>query len=79
MGFYVFRLPFYQMLQSSLMLLTVLTIFCVGALYAALLAVSARPGAARASTGRQSAALSHVSVLLFVLLADWGAGFPLDH
>jgi len=70
-GFYVFHLPFYNMLQSSLMLLTILTLAITSAAY--LFAGSLR--------GRriESKAASHLSVLLFILAADFGWGFYLDH
>jgi uncharacterized membrane protein (UPF0182 family) len=73
-GFYVFQLPFYRLLQTSLILVIVVTIIGVGAIryYPRLLTHKA----AAAPTTR---ALSHVSVLLSILVADWGIGFILDH
>ena len=75
-GFYVFHLPFYVLLQSSLTLLTVLTLGIVLATYVFL-------GLQRASTSGTIAlggnALSHLSVLLFILVASFGWGFYLDH
>ncbi len=74
-GFYVFKLPFYRMLQTSVMLLTVLTIGGVGFVYAYFKAVSLKRGT---RVGVDGGAITHLSVLLFVLVADGGAGFLLD-
>jgi uncharacterized membrane protein (UPF0182 family) len=75
-GFYVFHLPFYQLLQSSLMVLTALTLVIVSAVYVLF-------GSLRVSAGGNAtpggSATSHVSALLFVLVADWGFGLFLDH
>ena len=75
-GFYVFHLPFYGMLQTSLMLLTVLSL-------AAVLLTYIFFGLLRVSGSRkivaESKATSHLSVLLFILVANWGFGLYLDH
>ena len=75
-GFYVFHLPFYVMLQRGLLLLTVLTLAIVLANYmltgAVLLTQRAKP-----TLGRRAA--SHVSALLALLAATLGWGFYLDH
>jgi len=75
-GFYIFHLPFYVLLQSSLTLLTISTLGIVLATYVFL-------GLQRASTSGTIAlggnALSHPSVLLFILVASFGWGFYLDH
>jgi len=75
-GFYVFHLPFYELLQRSLMVLTVLTLAMVLVNYGYL-------GLLRASGSRKIAIdgkeLSHVCVLLLILVADWGLGLYLDH
>jgi uncharacterized protein len=75
-GFYVFRLPFYELLRSSLMWLTVLVLWVVFLTYGAF-------GVLRASGGGKFAvddsAASHLSVLLLVLVATLGFGFYLDH
>ncbi len=75
-GFYVFSLPFYQMLQTSMILLTLLTMAGVGTLYGFFTAVGLNRGGRVATDGR---AASHLSILLFILVADWGLGFLLDH
>ena len=75
-GFYVFQLPFFQMLQTSLMLLTTLTIAGVFFIYGYFRMLQAvRDG----RSVPDSNATSHLSVLLFILVADWGVGFCLDH
>ena len=75
-GFYLFHLPFYELLQSSLMLLTVFAFAIVLLIYVffGLLRVS--------GSGKIVAdgnATSHLSVLLFILVANWGFGLYLDH
>ena len=76
-GFYVFRLPFYELLQISLSVLTLITLLGVLAVYAyfGLLRFS-RSGPME---GRGAKAVPHLSILLFVLVASWGWGFYLDH
>ena len=74
-GFYLFHLPFYALLQSTLMMLTVLAL--AGAVMAYMFF-----GALRLSGGPIQAsrkATSHLSVLLFILVANWGWGLYLDH
>ncbi len=75
-GFYLFHLPFYGLLQTSLMLLTVLALAAVVLTYVffGLLRVG--------GSGKIVAhgmATSHLSVLLFILVANWGFGLYLDH
>jgi uncharacterized membrane protein (UPF0182 family) len=75
-GFYIFHLPFYGLLQTSLMLLTVLALAAVILTYVffGLLRVS---GSGKiAASGN---ATSHLSVLLLILVANWGFGLYLDH
>ena len=75
-GFYVFQLPFYQLLQSSLMLLSVLTMAGIGLVYSYFAAI----GLARsAPTGLDRRATSHFAFLLLILFANWGVGLLLDH
>ena len=75
-GFYVFHLPFYVLLQSSLTWLTILTLGIVLLTYVFF-------GLQRASESGRVAiggnATSHLSVLLFILVASFGWGFYLDH
>jgi uncharacterized membrane protein (UPF0182 family) len=75
-GFYVFKLPFLQLLQTSFVLLTILIIAMVTYIYAYFWL--RRPDRSSTSTldGR---AISHLSALLFILVAAWGCGFVLDH
>ena len=76
-GFYVFRLPFYEVLQTSLSILALITLVAVLVFYA----YSAALGISRSGPmpGRSSKAVRHLSILLFVLVASWGWGFYLDH
>jgi uncharacterized membrane protein (UPF0182 family) len=77
-GFYVFRLPFYELLQTSLSALAVIALLAVLACYAYF-------GLPQFSRGRQqmeswsAKAAPHVSILFLVLVASWGWGFYLDH
>jgi uncharacterized membrane protein (UPF0182 family) len=71
-GFYVFRLPFYQMLQTGALLLTVLTMIWTAGIY------MLQAGRAGWAISRRQAT-SHLSVLLFILVAICGLGFWLDH
>jgi hypothetical protein len=75
LGFYVFRLPFYEMLQGSITVLT------IGAL--AILGFCAMFGMRQSkSTGKitlRDGIAQHFIVLLFILVANFGWGFILDH
>ena len=74
-GFYVFKLPFYEMLQTAVLVLTTGTLFLVSVIY----------GFFQLSQTSQKSAvvsrelLSHLSILLFILVADLGVGFLLAH
>jgi hypothetical protein len=74
-GFYVFRLPFYEMLQGSITVLT------IGAI--AILSFCTLFGMRQSkSTGRitlRDGVAQHFIVLLFILVANFGWGFILDH
>ena len=74
LGFYVFRLPWYELLQGSLVFLTVMAIVAVGVQYV-------RFGLLRL-TGRQTVevakpAVRHLSILLFILAGSLGWGYYL--
>ncbi len=76
-GYYLFRLPFWELVQSSLAALALIT-------FLAVLVVSVYFGALRLGPGgqvegRSATAVSHLAILLFVLVASWGWGFYLDH
>jgi uncharacterized protein len=75
-GFYVFHLPFYVLLQSSLTLLTILTLGIVLSTYA-FFGLQRASGSGRVAVGGN--ATSHLAVLLFILVANFGWGFYLDH
>jgi uncharacterized protein len=76
-GFYLFRLPFYELLQSSLTALAVMTLLAVFAFYAyfGLLRFSR----SERMEGSSTKAFPHLSMLLFVPVACGGWGFYLDH
>jgi uncharacterized membrane protein (UPF0182 family) len=76
-GFYLFRLPFYELLQSSLMALMLVTLLTVPAVYA----YFGLPQFVRGKTmeGGSGRAASHLSLLFSLLVASWGWGFYLDH
>lgn len=75
-GFYLFRLPFYELLQDSLMVLTALTFALVAAI-----AIFFDPAQAdNAGKGEASDKVSRqLSVLAALLFAAFGWGFYLDH
>jgi uncharacterized protein len=75
-GFYLFHLPFYELLQTTLMLLTVLALAGAVLIYAffGLLRIG---GAGK--IGASPKATSHLSILLLILVANWGWGLYLDH
>jgi uncharacterized membrane protein (UPF0182 family) len=75
-GFFVFRLPFYQLLQSSVVVLAIVALGAAGMIYfyASLL----RPSRDQ-NFVIPGAAIAHLSGLLLLLVADWGLGFVLDH
>jgi uncharacterized protein len=75
LGFYMFRLPWYELLQSSLVILAVLAILVVASQYVYF-------GLLR-FTGRRTIetvnhAVQHLSILLFILAIAFGWGYYLD-
>ena len=75
-GFYIFHLPFYEMLQRALVALLIVTLAIVVANYVLLGAFSQGQRSNPAVGGR---AASHISALLALLVADLGWGFYLGH
>jgi hypothetical protein len=74
-GFYLFTLPFYQLLQYSLVFVTVAAIFGVVSQYAYFATVRLNGGRQIETWGN---AVPHLSVLLFILAAASGWGYYLD-
>ncbi len=75
LGFYLFRLPFYELLQSRLTFLTVAAIVVLGSV-AFLGLRQSKPGQ-KITIGDKT--VQHLVVLLFILAANFGWGFYLDH
>jgi uncharacterized membrane protein (UPF0182 family) len=75
-GFYLFRLPFYELLQNSLTGLTLVTALAILAIY---MLLGGLHFSRRARLEGRSAAVPHLSALLFFLVVSWGWGFYLDH
>ncbi|MGI8568143.1 MAG: UPF0182 family protein, partial [Methylocella sp.] len=75
-GFYLFHLPFYELLQSTLMLLTVVALVGAGMAY---MFFGLLRGNGDRTIEASPDATSHLSVLLFILVANWGWGLYLDH
>ncbi len=74
-GFYLFRLPFYELLQGSFLLLTLIALALIVLVYSTLGLLRFSPGGkvvVRRNIGQ------HVSALLFVLAVVLGWGFYLD-
>ncbi len=87
LGFYLFRLPFYQLLQTSLVFVTVLTIMAVACEYAYFGLLRIKAGATNETPGTLEAAerleahrfaLPHISALLSILVAAFAWGYYLD-
>jgi hypothetical protein len=74
LGFYLFRLPFYELVQESLVFLTVLAIIAVVPLYAYFGLVRLRGQWSAANT---DTAVRHISVLLGILAAGYAWGYYL--
>jgi uncharacterized membrane protein (UPF0182 family) len=74
-GFYLFRLPFYKLIQNSLVLLAFITAVLISGLYA-------WNGSFQIITGRRLRAeqrtVGHLSVLVAVFFAAWAWGYYLD-
>jgi uncharacterized membrane protein (UPF0182 family) len=77
LGYYIFRLPFYELLQQSLFALALITLVSVLLLYG--YSGPLRSGTSRPIDSKIAQAASHLSMLSFVLVASWGWGFYLDH
>ena len=75
-GFYLFHLPFFELLQSSLTMLTVLTLALVLPAYVLFGSWRMRGSGGNAVSGRS---VAHLSVIFFILIANFGWGFYLDH
>jgi len=75
-GFYVFRLPFYELLQTSVTLLSALALMLVLMTYLFFGAVLVKDSGKIAASDNAS---RHLSGLLFILVAAWGWGFYLSH
>ena len=75
LGFYFFRLPFYELLQGSLTFLTVAALAILG--FVAFLGLRQSKPGHKFTIGDNTA--RHLVVLLFILAANFGWGFYLDH
>ena len=75
LGFYLFRLPFYELLQGSITLLTVAALailtFCT--------VFAIRQSKSSGKITLRDGARQHFMVLLFILMANFAWGFVLDH
>ena len=76
-GFYVFRLPFYELLQGSLTALAFITLLAIIGFYAYFGLLRLRRNTH--ADGQSAKAIPHLSILAFFLVAGWGWGFYLDH
>jgi len=77
-GFYVFRLPFYELLQSSVATLAVITLLGVLACYV-YFGLEQFSGSGKRMQAWGSKTAPHLSILFCILVASWGWGFYLDH
>jgi uncharacterized membrane protein (UPF0182 family) len=76
-GFYLFRLPFYELLQGSLTALAFITLLAAIGFYAYFGLLRLRRN--RQTADRSAKVVPHLSMLASVLVAGWGWGFYLDH
>jgi len=76
-GFYVFRLPFYELLQSSLTTLAVIALLAVLACYA-YFGLPQFSGSRKQMQAWSAKTAPHLSILFCVVVACWGWGFYLD-
>jgi uncharacterized membrane protein (UPF0182 family) len=75
LGFYIFRLPFYELLQGSINVLTVAAIAVLTLCSLFGLRQSKSSGKIMVSDGTRR----HFMALLFIMVANLGWGFVLDH
>jgi uncharacterized membrane protein (UPF0182 family) len=75
LGFYMFRLPWYELLQGSLLFLTGLAIVAVGSQY---VRFGLRGLFNRRTVEVEKFAVRHLAILLFILAATLGWGYYLD-
>ena len=75
LGFYVFRLPFYELLQECI---TVLTIVALAVLTSCAM-FGIRQSKSSGKITVPDGVRQHFMVLLFILMANFGWGFVLDH
>jgi hypothetical protein len=75
LGFYFFRLPFYELLQGSVTILTVAALAILG--FVAVLGLRQYKPGHKINIGDKT--FRHLVVLLFILAANFGWGFYLDH
>jgi uncharacterized membrane protein (UPF0182 family) len=76
-GYYLFRLPFYELLQSSLTALALVTALAVLTCYVYFGIV--RSSLSGPVESRRAMAVPHLSALFLVLVASWGWASYLDH
>jgi uncharacterized membrane protein (UPF0182 family) len=74
-GFYVFQLPFYELLQSAVSYLALIALIAVVICYAVFDLVGLAPGGRFTVRGNIA---QQFTVLFFILIAAWGWGFYLD-
>ncbi|HTW45438.1 MAG TPA: UPF0182 family protein [Acidobacteriaceae bacterium] len=74
-GFYVFRLPFYELVQGACVYVAIIAVSIVLVVYTALGVMRLTPG--RGFVMPRSIS-KHISALLLVLVAVWAWGFLLD-
>jgi len=75
LGFYFFRLPFYELLQGCLTFLTVAALVILG--FVSFLGLRQSKPSQKFTIGDNTA--RHLVVLLFILAGTFGWGFYLDH
>jgi uncharacterized membrane protein (UPF0182 family) len=74
-GFYVFRLPFYELIQNGLTGLTFTTFLLVATVYMSLGVLQFGAGS---SQRRNWTGIGHVAILFLLFIANWVWGYYLD-
>jgi uncharacterized membrane protein (UPF0182 family) len=74
-GFYLFRLPFYEMIQNGLTGLTFITFLLISIGY---MFLGVLPFGANAPQGRSRRAIRHIAILFLFFIGNWVWGYYLD-
>jgi uncharacterized membrane protein (UPF0182 family) len=74
-GFYLFKLPFYELIQNGLTGLTFITFLFIAVVY---MSLGVLPSGANAPQSRNWRAIRHVAILFVFFIGNWVWGYYLD-